>query len=57
MPKISISLTEQEELLLASRELATSSSQLTTQLQGLIDKIPVVCKEALLAPEKSALLQ
>ena len=45
MPNISISLTEQEELLLASRELATSSSQLTTQLQGLIDKIPAVCKE------------
>ena len=45
MPKISISLTEQEELLLAARELVTSTSNLTSQLQGVIEKIPAVCKE------------
>ena len=45
MPKISISLTEQEELLLAARELVTSTSNLTSQLQGVIEKIPADCKE------------
>ena len=45
MPKISIPLTEQEELLLAARELVTSTSNLTSQLQGVIEKIPAVCKE------------
>ena len=38
MPKISISLTEQEELLLAARELVMSTMDLTTQLQELVRK-------------------
>ena len=45
MPKISISLTEQEELLLAARELVMSTMDLTTQLQELVEKVPAVCKE------------
>ena len=45
MPKISISLTEQEELLLAARELVTSTTDLTIKLQGLVEKVPAVCKE------------
>ena len=55
MPKISISLTEQEELLLAARELVMSTMDLTTQLQELVEKVPAVCKEGSLKSRLSEL--
>ena len=55
MPKISISLTEQEELLLAARELVMSTTDLTTQLQELVEKVPAVCKEGSLKSRLSEL--